>query len=134
MEFERFALRAGILHESQNYLGGGGGLAGSVACVASVSNRVIARKLEVEGGGGGGGGGSVPPPPPPPSFLFFFSRPSFSRRTRAETLATQASWFLLSPPPPRHSFFFLSSQLFSTNLARKRLQRRLEEARKIEGL
>ena len=133
MEFERFALRAGILHESQNYLGGGGGLAGSVACVASVSNRVIARKLEVEGGGGGGGGAFLPRPLPRHPF-FFFSRPSFSRRTRAETLATQASWFLLSPPPPRHSFFFLSSQLFSTNLARKRLQRRLEEARKIEGL
>ena len=133
MEFERFALRAGILHESQNYLGGGGGLAGSVACVASVSNRVIARKLEVEGGGGGGGVPSFPSPSPVIPF-FFFSRPSFSRRTRAETLATQASWFLLSPPPPRHSFFFLSSQLFSTNLARKRLQRRLEEARKIEGL
>ena len=133
MEFERFALRAGILHESQNYLGGGGGLAGSVACVASVSNRVIARKLEVEGGGGGGWGSFFPLPLPRHSF-FFFSRPSFSRRTRAETLATQASWFLLSPPPPRHSFFFLSSQLFSTNLARKRLQLRLEEARKIEGL
>ena len=29
-------------------------------------------------------------PPPPPSFLFFCSRPNFSRRTRAETLATQA--------------------------------------------
>ena len=40
-----------------------------VACVASVSNRVIARKLEREG-----------------------SRLNFSRRTRAETLATQASF------------------------------------------
>ena len=35
----------------------------TIACVASVSNRVMARKLEreqkkrVEGGGGGGGGG-----------------------------------------------------------------------------
>ena len=84
--------------------------------------------------GEGEGEGFLLSPPPPPSLLFFFSRPSFSRRTRAETLATQASWFLLSPPPPRHSFFFLSSQRFSTNLARKRLQRRLEEARKIEGL
>ena len=36
-----------------------------LVCVASVSNRVIARKLERE-------------------------RPNFSRRTRAETLATQA--------------------------------------------
>ena len=70
MEFERFALRAGILHESQNYLGGGGGLAGSVACVASVSNRVIARKLEVEGGGGGGGVPSFPFPSPVIPFFF----------------------------------------------------------------
>ena len=29
-------------------------------------------------------------PPPPLSFLFFCSRPNFSQRTRAETLATQA--------------------------------------------
>ena len=40
-----------------------------VACVASGSNRVIARKVD-----------------------FFCSRPNFSRRTRAETLATQATW------------------------------------------
>ena len=30
IEIERFALRAAILHECQNYLGGGGGLGGSV--------------------------------------------------------------------------------------------------------
>ena len=29
VEIERFALRAAILHECQNYLGGGGGLGGS---------------------------------------------------------------------------------------------------------
>ena len=40
-----------------------------VACVASFSNRVIARKVD-----------------------FFGSRPNFSRRTRAETLDTQATW------------------------------------------
>ena len=40
-----------------------------VACVASVSNRVIARKVDL-----------------------FCSRPNFSRRTRAETLDTQATW------------------------------------------
>ena len=28
IEIERFALRAAILHECQNYLGGGGGLGG----------------------------------------------------------------------------------------------------------
>ena len=51
-----------------------------IACVASVSNRVIARKFLLS-------------PPPPPSFLFFFLPPSqLSRLTRAETLATQASW------------------------------------------
>ena len=53
-----------------------------IACVASVSNRVIARKFLLS-----------PPPPPPPSFLFFFLPSSqLSRLTRAETLATQASW------------------------------------------
>ena len=81
MEFERFALRAGILHESQNYLGGGGGLAGSVACVASVSNRGIARKLEVEGGGGGAGVPSSPPPSPVIPF-FFLSSQLFSTNSR----------------------------------------------------
>ena len=53
-----------------------------IACVASVSNRVIARKFLLS-------------PPPPPSFLFFFLPSSqLSRLTRAETLATraQASW------------------------------------------
>ena len=60
-----------------------------VACVASVSNRVIARKLErkqkkVEGGGGG---------EPPPSFIFFALVPAFDSfldEPREETLATQA--------------------------------------------
>ena len=58
----------------------------SVACVASVSNRVIARKLErkqkkkVEGGGGGEKRFLLSPPPPPPS-LFFLLLPQLSRRT-----------------------------------------------------
>ena len=54
-----------------------------LACVASVSNRVTARKLERE---------QKKRPPPPPSFLFFFFLLSsqLSRRTREETLATQA--------------------------------------------
>ena len=64
-----------------------------LACVASVSSRDIARKLEreqkkMEWGGGWGGGGerdggmgfagklSLLSPPPPPSFLFFYSRPN----------------------------------------------------------
>ena len=60
-----------------------------IACVASVSSRVIARNLEreqkkMEGGGGREGGN------PPPSFLFLLSF-QFSRRTRAEPLATQAN-------------------------------------------
>ena len=50
-----------------------------VACVASVSNRVIARKLELS-------------PPPSSSFIFFFrSCPSFLDEPRKETLATQAT-------------------------------------------
>ena len=48
-----------------------------VACVASVSNRVITRKLDHS-------------PPPPPSFIFFCSCPSFLDEPREETLATQA--------------------------------------------
>ena len=66
-----------------------------LACVPSVSNRVIARMLEreqkkkVEGGGGGESFPS-PPPPPPPSFLSLFSS-QLSRGTREETLATQAT-------------------------------------------
>ena len=131
MEFERFALRAGILHESQNYLGGGGGLAGGVACVASVSNRVIARKLEVEGGGGG-----VPSfPSPSPVIPFFFSLvPAFLDELARKRLLRRLVGSFFPLPLPVIPFFFLSTQLFSTNLARKRLQRRLEEARKIEGL
>ena len=53
-----------------------------IARLASVSNRVIARKLERKR--------SLLSPPPPPSFLFLLSS-QLSRRTRAETLATQAS-------------------------------------------
>ena len=53
----------------------------SLACVASVSNRVIARKLERKQKKG------------PPSFFFFFcSCPSFLDESREETLATQAKW------------------------------------------
>ena len=61
-----------------------------IACVASVSSRVIARNLEREQkkkwkGEGEGRGGN-----PPPSFLFLLSF-QFSRGTRAEPLATQAN-------------------------------------------
>ena len=64
-----------------------------LACVPSVSNRVIARKFNRAGAkkkrwkGEGEGSHS---PPPPPSFLFLFSS-QLSRRTREETLATQAT-------------------------------------------
>ena len=68
------------------------------ACVAGVSNRVIARKLEreqkkkVEGGGGG----------------------------------EKRKSFIHSFPLPRHSFFFCSRPCnFLDELARKRLLRRL---------
>ena len=71
-----------------------------LACVAGVSNRVIARKLEREQkkkGGRGRGRGEEEIihsfPPPPPSFLFFLLLSlQLSRRTREETLATQAIW------------------------------------------
>ena len=71
-----------------------------LACVASVSSRDIARKLEreqkkMEWGGGWGGGGErdggmgfagkrfLLSPPPPPSFLFFFALvPTFSTNSR----------------------------------------------------
>ena len=62
-----------------------------LACVASVSSRVIARKLEREQKkkwkGEGRRGNACPQTP---SFLFLLSS-QFSGRTRAETLATQAS-------------------------------------------
>ena len=48
-----------------------------LACVASVSSRVIARKLERE---------QKKSLPPPPSCFFLLSS-QLSRRTRAETLA-----------------------------------------------
>ena len=48
-----------------------------IACVASVSNRVIARKLEREQKVQG--------------FLFFCSRPDVLDELRAETLALQAT-------------------------------------------
>ena len=55
----------------------------SLACVASISNRVIARKLErkqkkVEGGGGGEKR-FLHSLPPPPSFIFFLLLSQFSR-------------------------------------------------------
>ena len=65
----------------------------NIACVASVSSRVMVRKLEreqkkkcVEGGWGGYSSTTIP--------FFFCSRPNFSWRTRAETLATQANRLL----------------------------------------
>ena len=67
-----------------------------LACVASISSRVIARKLEREqkkwkGEGEERRGNACPQTP---SFLFLLSS-QFSGRTRAETLATQASARLL---------------------------------------
>ena len=67
-----------------------------LACVASVSNRVIARKLERKQKKGWRGRGEefLHSPPPPPSFLFFCSCPSFLDEPREETLATQAMQLL----------------------------------------
>ena len=68
-----------------------------VACVASVSNRVIARKLEpkqkkrLKGEGEGRRGNFVPSPSPVINYFFFFgSCPSFLDEPREETIATQA--------------------------------------------
>ena len=70
-----------------------------VACIASVSNRVIARKLEreqkkVEGGGGMGEEETSFPsfPSPSPVIPFFKLSSQLSRQTGAETLATPASF------------------------------------------
>ena len=88
-----------------------------VACIASVSNRVIARKLEreqkkVEGGGGMGEEETSFPsfPSPSPVIPFFKLSSQLSRQTGAETLATQARfcvvvWVLLSV----FSFFCMTS-------------------------
>ena len=68
-----------------------------LAWVTSVSSRVIARNLEREPKKIGRGKERVevetPSLPPPPSSVipFFCSRPKFSRRTRTETLATEAN-------------------------------------------
>ena len=57
-----------------------------IACVASVSNRVIARKLERKQNKG-----SFVPLPLPRHSFFFCSYPTFRDEPREETLATQAS-------------------------------------------
>ena len=53
-----------------------------IACVASVSNRVIAQKLERKR--------KKPSFPSPSPVITFLLSSQLSRRTRAETLATQA--------------------------------------------
>ena len=70
-----------------------------LACVASVSNRVIARKLEGKQKKGWRGRGEEVPsfPSPSPVIHFFCSCPSFLAEPREETLATQASvWYVTS--------------------------------------
>ena len=75
-------------------------LSATLACVASDSSRVIARKLEREQkkekrkGEGEGRGVSFAPFPLPPHSFFFLLSSQPSRRTRAETLAMQASAIL----------------------------------------
>ena len=63
-----------------------------VACVAGVSNRVRAgaKKEKWNGEGEGRRGHRLLSPSPLPSFLFLLSS-QLSRRTRAETVATQAN-------------------------------------------
>ena len=71
---------------------------GLVACVASVSNRVIARKLERKQKKRLKGEGEVPsfPSPSPIIHLFFCSCPSFLDEPREETLATQARGLVIA--------------------------------------
>ena len=70
-----------------------------LACVASVSNRVIARKLE--------------------------RRQKKSWRGRGGGERRGNSFLRSPPPPPSLIFLFALVPAFSTNLARKRLLRRL---------
>ena len=85
-----------------------------LACVASVSNRVIARKSERKQKK------SSFFPLPLPRHIFFCSCPSFLSEPREETLATQAMLMLTSPCQPKvlfHSFlclFFLNSNYCCT--------------------
>ena len=72
-----------------------------VACVASVPNRVIARKLERKQKKDGF---FVPLPLPRHSFFFFCSCPSFLDEPREETLATQASLPCYEHIRPGHLF------------------------------
>ena len=71
--------------------------ADNVTCVASVSNRVIARKLERKH--------FVPLPLPLPRHYYFFfcSCPSFLDELREETLATQATDNETNARDQRHS-------------------------------
>ena len=85
-----------------------------IACVASVSNRVTARKLERKRKtkrwkreGKERIGSFFPLPLPRHSFFFLLSSRR-SRRTRAETLATQATYpitFLISRKEPFSQWF-----------------------------
>ena len=83
----------------------------ALACVASVSNRVIARKLERKQK-------KVCSPPPPPSFIFFCSCPSFLDEPREETLATQANdaqdWFSENYRNKLSDYLIVSSNLLLT--------------------
>ena len=81
-----------------------------LACVASVSNQVTERKLEreqKEGGRGRERGEEEVPsfPSPSPVLSFFLLWSQLSRRTREETLATQANMLFQYGP---HFFSTLS--------------------------
>ena len=110
--------------------------ANALACLASVFNRVIARKLEREpkkGRGKGKGKGEAFPSllPPPPPFLFVLLFSQLSGRTRAETLATQATnAYLLDSRPEQKSVVTYRITLYRActcvfGLSTLRLQQRL---------
>ena len=86
-------------HDPRNHCGTHFGSSSLLACAASVSNRVIARKLEREQkkwNREGEGKRRNFSPLPLPRHSFFLLSSQLSRRTRAETLAIQASSLLVS--------------------------------------
>ena len=99
-----------------------------LACVASVSNRVIARKLEREqtkkksgrGKGKGEGKRYLLSLPPPPSFLFFALVPTFSTNSRGNACYASYRSPSLSTRSKRDNQNKLAGAKGSTSFSNKR--------------